>query len=174
MEDSTATVPPGMMKVKGADGQTRRYWISTYLALKNATTTLSPERLRRIEQSSRFASQVLLTQSILFNVTYSTTCAVKYTNQVWYGTVRRYGYKGKCGVVSELQRPVSLEDRPAGLVFHFSWLKPDPSAPDGSNIFVRSCIEFLDEGAFVSASEVVLLWCCDCLCAPFQHVQPSP
>ncbi len=79
-------------------------------------------------------------------VTGSTVCAVRYEREVFFGSVVRYGFKSKSGLISDLRRPVSLKpgDRAKGLVFMFAWLE----AHGSPNKFVYTGEATLEEGSF--------------------------
>ena len=75
----------------------------------------------------------------------NSVCAVRYVDTVYFGSVVRFGFKSKSGMITDMYKPVSLQQgrRAKGLVFMFAWLE---AVPGTSDRFVYTGDSTLDEG----------------------------
>ena len=130
-------LPAGKMLVMGSTGL-QEVWISHFLSLLSVNAKLSTDRLARITGAARAAAaKGVQASGVQHMVEWGATCAVRYQDSLYYGTVARYGYyTPKSGLTSELTIPVSIhpDHKASGISFWFVWFWEIPSVvhPDGS------------------------------------------
>jgi hypothetical protein len=135
-------LPPGKMLVRGSDGSFSEVWISRVLCLLTVNSRLSTDRLVRITAAARAASaRGLQASSLAQMVECGATCAVRYSDRLYYGAIARYGYyTPKSGLTSELTVPVSIhpDHKPKNISFWFVWFWPEDAPAAHTQVQVAS------------------------------------
>jgi hypothetical protein len=159
-----AALPRGMMRIRSSKGEQLLVHVSRALALRGAGggKQLSADRTVRIISTAALSASISVapenSEDLRWLVTSNSVCAVRYVDTVYFGSVVRFGFKSKSGMITDMYKPVSLQQgrRAKGLVFMFAWFRAVTGTSDS---FVYTGDSTLYEGT--ATLSCIVQYLCD-------------